>query len=115
MTTAESVRVNPENVPIHGITFREAVLVWAKGAALSFGGPAGQIAVMRRIVVEGRAGAERFSRSRNLGHSPRMRGRASVTYRARRGDRFVADAIAHTEFEGHGVAVTKRCLGGPKE
>jgi lipid-binding SYLF domain-containing protein len=57
------MRVNPENVPIHGITFREAVLVWAKVAALSFGDPAGQIAVMHRIVVEERAGAERFSRS----------------------------------------------------
>jgi chromate transporter len=36
----------------HGIPFREAVLVWAKVAALSFGGPAGQIAVMHRILVE---------------------------------------------------------------
>ncbi|AMN45287.1 chromate transport protein ChrA [Rhodoplanes sp. Z2-YC6860] len=39
-------------MPAHGITFREAVLVWAKVAALSFGGPAGQIAVMHRILVE---------------------------------------------------------------
>jgi chromate transporter len=30
----------------------EAFLVWLKVAALSFGGPAGQIAVMHRIVVE---------------------------------------------------------------
>jgi len=36
----------------HGIPFREAVGVWAKVAALSFGGPAGQIAVMHRILVE---------------------------------------------------------------
>src|ERR1044072_459798 len=36
----------------HGIPFREAVLVWAKVAALSFGGPAGPIAVMHRILVE---------------------------------------------------------------
>src|SRR6059058_1486148 len=36
----------------HGISFREAVGVWAKVAALSFGGPAGQIAVMHRILVE---------------------------------------------------------------
>ena len=36
----------------HGIPFREAVGVWAKIAALSFGGPAGQIAVMHRILVE---------------------------------------------------------------
>jgi chromate transporter len=44
----------PETAAIHdhGITFREAVAVWAKVAALSFGGPAGQIAVMHRILVE---------------------------------------------------------------
>ncbi len=33
-------------------TFAEAMLVWLKVAALSFGGPAGQIAVMHRIIVE---------------------------------------------------------------
>jgi chromate transporter len=32
--------------------FSEAVKVWARIAALSFGGPAGQIAVMHRILVE---------------------------------------------------------------
>ena len=36
----------------HGIPFSEAVCVWARIAALSFGGPAGQIAVMHRILVE---------------------------------------------------------------
>ena len=36
----------------HGIPFREAVWVWLRVAALSFGGPAGQIAVMHRILVE---------------------------------------------------------------
>ncbi|MBR2691617.1 MAG: chromate efflux transporter [Aquamicrobium sp.] len=36
----------------HGIGFAEAVKVWARIAALSFGGPAGQIAVMHRILVE---------------------------------------------------------------
>jgi chromate transporter len=36
----------------HGISFREAVMVWMRVAALSFGGPAGQIAVMHRIVVD---------------------------------------------------------------
>jgi chromate transporter len=36
----------------HGIPFGEAVRVWARVAALSFGGPAGQIAVMHRILVE---------------------------------------------------------------
>ncbi len=34
------------------IPLREATKVWAKVAALSFGGPAGQIAVMHRILVE---------------------------------------------------------------
>lgn len=33
-------------------TFREALAVWTRVALLSFGGPAGQIAVMHRIVVE---------------------------------------------------------------
>jgi chromate transporter len=33
-------------------TFAEAVVVWARIALLSFGGPAGQIAVMHRILVE---------------------------------------------------------------
>src|SRR6188508_1176637 len=36
----------------HGISFGEALRVWARVAALSFGGPAGQIAVMHRIIVE---------------------------------------------------------------
>jgi chromate transporter len=36
----------------HGVTFGEAFIVWARVALLSFGGPAGQIAVMHRIIVE---------------------------------------------------------------
>src|SRR5229473_4776075 len=36
----------------HGVSFREAVKVWLRVAGLSFGGPAGQIAVMHRILVE---------------------------------------------------------------
>ena len=36
----------------HGVTMREAFRVWLRVAALSFGGPAGQIAVMHRIVVD---------------------------------------------------------------
>lgn len=40
--------------PSHGVSLREATSVWARIAALSFGGPAGQIAVMHRIVVEER-------------------------------------------------------------
>src|SRR5689334_11318223 len=34
------------------VPFSEAVRTWARIAALSFGGPAGQIAVMHRILVE---------------------------------------------------------------
>jgi chromate transporter len=36
----------------HGVSLREAVRVWLRIALLSFGGPAGQIAVMHRILVE---------------------------------------------------------------
>jgi chromate transporter len=38
--------------PSHGISFRDALIVWLRVAMLSFGGPAGQIAVMHRILVE---------------------------------------------------------------
>ena len=38
--------------PSHGVAFSEAVRVWARVAALSFGGPAAQIAVMHRILVD---------------------------------------------------------------
>ena len=36
----------------HGVSFREAFWVWCRVATLSFGGPAGQIAVMHRILVD---------------------------------------------------------------
>ena len=51
----------------HGITFGEAVRVWARIASLSFGGPAGQIAVMHRILVEEKRwiGEERFLHALN--------------------------------------------------
>ncbi|MCC5900826.1 MAG: chromate efflux transporter [Halomonas sp.] len=42
----------PVNESSHQIPFREAVMVWLRVAMLSFGGPAGQIAVMHRILVE---------------------------------------------------------------
>jgi chromate transporter len=38
--------------PAHGVTFGEAFRVWLRVALLSFGGPAGQIAVMHRIIVD---------------------------------------------------------------
>src|SRR5258708_34564109 len=48
--------------PPHGIAFPEALRVWARIATLSFGGPAGQIAVMHRILVDEKKwiGEERF-------------------------------------------------------
>jgi chromate transporter len=36
----------------HGVSMSEAFSVWLRVALLSFGGPAGQIAVMHRIIVE---------------------------------------------------------------
>ena len=38
--------------PRHGVSLAEAFRVWLRVAALSFGGPAGQIAVMHRIIVD---------------------------------------------------------------
>src|SRR5262249_20498145 len=38
--------------PQHGVSLREAFWTWFRVAGLSFGGPAGQIAVMHRILVE---------------------------------------------------------------
>lgn len=57
-------------VPEHGISFGEAVRVWARVAALSFGGPAGQIAVMHRIIVEEKhwIGENRFLQALNYCH-----------------------------------------------
>ena len=48
----EALDIEQPDLPSHGISFREALGVWTKVAALSFGGPAGQIAVMHRILVE---------------------------------------------------------------
>jgi chromate transporter len=41
-------------LPAHGVSTGEAFRVWLRVATLSFGGPAGQIAVMHRILVEER-------------------------------------------------------------
>ena len=37
---------------MHGVSFGEALRVWVRVAAYSFGGPAGQIAVMQKILVD---------------------------------------------------------------
>jgi chromate transporter len=46
----------------HGVSLSEAFRVWLRVAALSFGGPAGQIAVMHRILVDEKKwiGEQRF-------------------------------------------------------
>ena len=41
----------------HGVTLAQAFHVWLRVACLSFGGPAGQIAVMHRIIVEEKSGS----------------------------------------------------------
>src|SRR5437667_237389 len=59
---ARADQAGQTSAPSHGIAFRDAVRVWARIAALSFGGPAGQIAVMHRILVDEKRwiGEERF-------------------------------------------------------
>lgn len=52
VTAPDAPAATPDPAAAHGIGFAEAVKVWARIAALSFGGPAGQIAVMHRILVE---------------------------------------------------------------
>src|SRR3954468_7157883 len=55
----------PADAPV--MSLRAAIPTWARIAALSFGGPAGQIAVMHRILVEEKAwiGEERFLHALN--------------------------------------------------
>ncbi len=52
----------------HGIGLGEAARVWARIALLSFGGPAGQIALMHRILVEEKKwiGEQRFLHALNF-------------------------------------------------
>jgi chromate transporter len=50
--TDAAVDVTAQPSPAHGISFAEATRMWLRVAALSFGGPAGQIAVMHRILVD---------------------------------------------------------------
>jgi len=52
----------------HGISFGEAARVWIRIALLSFGGPAGQIAVMHRILVDEKRwiGEQRFLHALNF-------------------------------------------------
>ncbi|WP_315766008.1 MULTISPECIES: chromate efflux transporter [unclassified Bradyrhizobium] len=52
MTDVAANRKAAPQAQAHGIAFTEALVVWIRVAILSFGGPAGQIAVMHRILVE---------------------------------------------------------------
>jgi chromate transporter len=47
-----SITGTRRRLPAHGVSFGEAFRVWTRVAALSFGGPAGRIAVMHRIIVD---------------------------------------------------------------
>jgi chromate transporter len=51
MTIETAARAVPAR-SAHGVSLAEALRVWLRIALLSFGGPAGQIAVMHRILVE---------------------------------------------------------------
>src|SRR5216117_2608685 len=55
------------DVSKHPVSLQQAVPVWLRVALLSFGGPAGQIAVMHRILVEEKAwiSEERFLHALN--------------------------------------------------
>ena len=64
----------------HDVPFADALRVWLRVAALSFGGPAGQIAVMHRIVVDEKRwiGEARFLHALSLLHAAaRARRRSS--------------------------------------
>jgi hypothetical protein len=67
MATVERNETAAPEAVDHGLPFSEAVKVWARVAALSFGGPAGQIAVMHRIIVEEKKwiGEQRFLQALN--------------------------------------------------
>jgi len=52
MNAATIATTLPASGPIAPVSLREAFWVWLRIAALSFGGPAGQIAVMHRILVD---------------------------------------------------------------
>src|SRR3954470_10017985 len=51
MTNLSAVETS-KSTPAHGVSFYEAFRVWTRVALLSFGGPAAQIAVMHRILVQ---------------------------------------------------------------
>jgi chromate transporter len=52
VTESTVAETSPAMQESHGVSFVDATRVWTRVALLSFGGPAGQIAVMHRILVE---------------------------------------------------------------
>ena len=68
MSIEKSAATGPDPDQGHSIPFGEAVRVWLRIALLSFGGPAGQIAVMHRILVDEKKwiGEERFLHALNF-------------------------------------------------
>jgi chromate transporter len=60
--TTDALSGQTQTATGHGVSFRDALWIWLRVAALSFGGPAGQIAVMHRIIVDEKRwiGEERF-------------------------------------------------------
>ncbi|RVL90339.1 chromate efflux transporter [Sinorhizobium meliloti] len=67
MTAITSESTRGSGADAHKVPFSEALKVWARVAALSFGGPAGQIAMMHRIIVEEKRwiGEDRFLHALN--------------------------------------------------
>jgi len=66
--TAEKPAAQPSPNDTPAPSFRQALPVWGKIGVMSFGGPAGQIALMHRILVEERRwiGQERFLHALNF-------------------------------------------------
>ena len=60
--------MDPIPTPPSAVSFTDAAKVWARIAVLSFGGPAGQVAVMHRILVEEKRwiGERRFLHALNF-------------------------------------------------
>ena len=50
--TTEQQPKTDDQLQGHGISFKQALLTWLKISLLSFGGPAGQISLMHKIIVE---------------------------------------------------------------
>lgn len=63
----DQTAAEPEKTDVVHVPLREAFWAWCRVAALSFGGPAGQISVMHRIIVDEKKwiGEERFLHALN--------------------------------------------------